>query len=171
MKRYSLMSMLAALMIALLACNNANGDNTNGKRSDVPLPPAKEVGNKDDVPMPHGRNGEVAAEEAAIGAVEADDNNIPLGARALIAAYPKHIKGYENNKIIFTDGSTMVYDDGRKKGFEVMLDESDIEDMFWRPYVDDGKSPIIWPMPVARAVTRSSRKCMAIRQARSRASW
>lgn len=134
MKRYPFMSLLVALMMGLLACNNANGDNKGANPSDVPLPPAKEAREQSDVPMPPGRSGEMD---------EGDDtaDGIPLGAQALISAYPQQIKGYEDNKIIFTDGSTMVYDDGRKKGFEVMLDESDIEDMFWRPYVDDGNKP------------------------------
>lgn len=65
---------------------------------------------------------------------QATSDSIPAGARALIEAYPAKIRGYENNKIVFTDGATLTYDDGVKKGFTQMLDNSDIEDMFFTPY-------------------------------------
>lgn len=60
--------------------------------------------------------------------------NVPSGAKALINSYPDFIKGYEDGKIIFTDGSTMIYDDGREKDFPTMLDDSDMEDMFYVAY-------------------------------------
>lgn len=59
---------------------------------------------------------------------------IPAGAQALVDAYPDMISGFENNEIIFTDGSRMQYDDGREKDFATMLDDSDIEDMFSMTY-------------------------------------
>lgn len=59
---------------------------------------------------------------------------IPAGAKALIKAYPAQIGGYKENRIIFTNGSTLIYDDGRKKSFTQRLDDSDIEDMFFTPY-------------------------------------
>lgn len=67
------------------------------------------------------------------------DKNIPDGARALIDAYPKFIKGYENGQILFTDGTAMIYDDGKKKDFPTMLDNSDLEDMFYTRYVQPSK--------------------------------
>lgn len=38
---------------------------------------------------------------------------IPKGAKALIDNYPQ-IKTYENNRIIFKDGSSLLYDDGKR---------------------------------------------------------
>jgi len=61
-------------------------------------------------------------------------SDIPVGALALIKAYPKFIKSYKDNKILFTDGTDMVYDDGKKKSFTQRLDNSDIEDMFFTAY-------------------------------------
>lgn len=86
-----------------------------------------------------------ATEAAAVVVEEVEEqpaaSAIPLGAQALIAAYPDFVKGYENGNIVFVDGSTMVYDDGKKKDFLTMLDNSDIEDMFFTPYVDNGGTP------------------------------
>lgn len=62
------------------------------------------------------------------------NDTIPAGAYALIKAYPSLIRSYKNNKIIFTDGTEMQYDDGREKTYLERLDDSDIEDMFFYPY-------------------------------------
>ncbi|RRD02827.1 M15 family peptidase [Prevotella sp. OH937_COT-195] len=59
-----------------------------------------------------------------------ESTGIPPGAMALIEAYPDFIEGYRDNKIVFKDGSEMIYDDGREKSFEQKLDDADIEDMF-----------------------------------------
>ncbi len=126
---------MAALMLGLLSCSNVTGSNTPaGSSSEVPPPPARQIKTQPEVPLPPG-----SAEAAAPASEPSAD--VPAGARALIEAYPDMIKGYEDNKILFADGSTMVYDDGRHKEFEDMLDNSDIEDMFWRPYVDNGGTP------------------------------
>lgn len=78
----------------------------------------------------------------SVAAAEADTpSEIPLGARALIDSYPDFIKGYADGKIIFTDGTKMIYDDGKKKGFAEMLDYSDLEDMFYVPYRKPDGSP------------------------------
>lgn len=53
---------------------------------------------------------------------------------ALLEAYPDFISEIRDNKIIFTDGSSMVFDDGRKKDFATLLDHSDPEDMFAMKY-------------------------------------
>ncbi len=77
-------------------------------------------------------------EEAAEAEVEVEES-IPEGAQALISAYPDFIKGYEDNEIVFNDGTRMVYDDGREKDFATMLDNSDLEDMFYTAYTAGGK--------------------------------
>lgn len=61
----------------------------------------------------------------------------PLAAIAerLRAAYPDHVAGYENGKLIWRDGSRLPLDDGRGvKLFGAWLAEPDIEDMLQRPY-------------------------------------
>lgn len=68
-------------------------------------------------------------------------SNLPAGAQALLDAYPDFLRGYENGKLIFADGTTMTYDDGRKKDFETMLDDSDPEDMFYVKYTEPSGSP------------------------------
>lgn len=61
------------------------------------------------------------------------------GARALIEAYPDFISGYDDNAILFNDGTKMTFDDGKEKDFATMLDNSDVEDMFYKPYKSDGR--------------------------------
>lgn len=63
-----------------------------------------------------------------------DQAHIDAKKQALIRAYPDFIIDIKDNKVIFRDGSTLPYDDGRKKGFVERLDDSDIEDMFFEPY-------------------------------------
>lgn len=59
---------------------------------------------------------------------------IPLGAQRLLDAYPDKIKEYKDNTLIFADGTTMVFDDGKEKDFVTKLDNSDPEDMFFVEY-------------------------------------
>ena len=60
----------------------------------------------------------------------AGDSSIPKGARILMSVYPDFVKDYKNGKLVMSDGSTIVYDDGRKKSFIELLDDADPEDMF-----------------------------------------
>ncbi len=64
----------------------------------------------------------------------------------MIKAYPTAIRAWKDNTLIFADGTTTVYDDGKKKSFDQLLDSADIEDMFairynpeqWAPnYLED----------------------------------
>lgn len=66
---------------------------------------------------------------------------IPTGAKALMDAYPDWVKGYENGYIVMKNGKKILYDDGREKGFEEMLDNSDLEDMFYTKYVEPAAAP------------------------------
>lgn len=72
---------------------------------------------------------------------KADAGDIPPGASALAEAYPDLIAGYSNNMIFFSDGDSIIYDDGRDKDFPAMLDDSDIEDMFAIAYDGSGARP------------------------------
>lgn len=77
-------------------------------------------------------------------AVEEQDektSDIPFGVRRLLDAYPDKIKEYKDNKLIFADGSTLVYDDGKEKDFVTMLDNSDPEDMFFVEYDTTSETP------------------------------
>lgn len=56
------------------------------------------------------------------------------GARRLMQAYPSKIDDIRDNTIYFTDGTTMIYDDGVEKDFVTKLDNSDPEDMFFETY-------------------------------------
>lgn len=58
------------------------------------------------------------------------DNSIPDGARILMECYPDFVKGYKDGQILFTDGTSIVYDDKREKSFLQKLDDADMEDMF-----------------------------------------
>ena len=69
--------------------------------------------------------GEVVAQTPLAG-----DNSIPQGARILMSVYPDFVKDYKNGKLVMSDGSTITYDDGRKKSFIELLDDADPEDMF-----------------------------------------
>ncbi|MCQ2289550.1 MAG: M15 family metallopeptidase [Muribaculaceae bacterium] len=58
------------------------------------------------------------------------DDGTPKNAQVLINAYPECIKGYEDGYIVMKDGSKLLWDDGKKKDFVTLLDNSDVEDMF-----------------------------------------
>ena len=64
---------------------------------------------------------------------------IPEGAKTVIQAYPDQHLTYEDNKIVFADGTSIVFDDGEEKDFVTKLDNSDIEDMFSLEYDRSGR--------------------------------
>lgn len=55
---------------------------------------------------------------------------IPLNVQKLIKTYSNQIIGYKDNKIIFSDKSTLIYDDFKKKKNQELLENPDIEDQF-----------------------------------------
>lgn len=67
-------------------------------------------------------------------AANANGSDLNAGVQALTTAYPDFIDRVENNIVYFRDGSTMVYDDQRTKNFNTLLDEGDVEDMFFVRY-------------------------------------
>lgn len=66
---------------------------------------------------------------------------IPLGMQALMAAYPDFIESFDNNTVVFKDGSTMIYDDGKEKDFDTLLDNSSLKDMFYCVYTVGDSNP------------------------------
>ena len=67
--------------------------------------------------------------------------NVPKGAEILMKCYPNYVKGYRDGKLLMSDGSTIVYDDGRKKSFVEKLDDADPEDMFAFKYDRKAAAP------------------------------
>lgn len=75
---------------------------------------------------------------AAYGQELPSQQTIPQKAQRLLQAYPdQHLK-YHDNRIIFEDGTSIVFDDGKTKDFVSQLDDSDIEDMFSMQYISEG---------------------------------
>jgi hypothetical protein len=59
----------------------------------------------------------------------------PLGARALIAAYPEQLVGYEDGELIWADGRRIAYEDGRSpRSFSGLLCDPDPADQMSIPY-------------------------------------
>ncbi|RIA56638.1 M15 family metallopeptidase [Dichotomicrobium thermohalophilum] len=54
--------------------------------------------------------------------------------RRLVSAYPAFLAGYEDNAIIWHDGTRMPFDDGREKTFKQRLTDPDLEDQFYAEY-------------------------------------
>jgi hypothetical protein len=52
----------------------------------------------------------------------------------LIKAYPDHLVACENNHMVWRNGERQLYDDGKQKTFEQLLEHADLEDMFAFPY-------------------------------------
>ena len=56
-----------------------------------------------------------------------------INAQKLVNSYSV-IVACKNNKIILSNGKSFIYDDGRKKSFNELLNNPDIEDMFYVKY-------------------------------------
>ena len=52
----------------------------------------------------------------------------------LVAAYPDHLTGHDDNNLIWRDGTRMGFDDGTEKTFQERLERPDIEDQFAQAY-------------------------------------
>ena len=65
----------------------------------------------------------------------------PINARKLMRAYPGHVIGYQENHIIFSDGTQLLFDDGKRKTTLQLLEEPDIEDQFFYPYPKGKSAP------------------------------
>ena len=60
--------------------------------------------------------------------VKTDADTIPVCIAKYLRAYPDKITGATRNSIIWSDGTAMIFDDGRVKSFEGLLDSADLED-------------------------------------------
>ena len=99
-------------------------------------------------------NEKVQDENQAINEVKTTDGNksaassstissdtIPENVRKIMKVYPDFNISYSDNHLVFTDGTTIVYDDGREKSFVEKLDDCDVEDMFSMTYDRDTTIP------------------------------
>ena len=78
-----------------------------------------------------------------LGAAQADDGVNQVAAKAaLVAAYPG-LFTIAGNTVTWTDGTTMVWDDGKAKSAEELLAAPDIEDMFHYVYPDAAQGPLV----------------------------
>ena len=59
---------------------------------------------------------------------------VPLEIECLMSVYPDQIIGFENNYIVFTDRSKMIFDDGKEKSTEELINNPDVKDMFAYSY-------------------------------------
>lgn len=92
---------------------------------------------------------EASADSAALPAHHDIDpraaNRLPsdmkAASKALVEAYPDFIERIADNRVIFNDGTSLTYDDGRVKDFGTLLDDGDIEDMFFVPYDPSRNQP------------------------------
>ena len=64
------------------------------------------------------------------------ETSIPKEAEWLMLAYPSQIIGFVNNYLIFSDSSRLLFDDGKQKSTEELLNNPDIQDMFAYSYTN-----------------------------------
>jgi len=64
----------------------------------------------------------------------------------LVQAYPTYLSGCSGNTLIWKDGTRMLYDDGRSKSFQELLNRPDLQDMFRYPYPRGAKGYNV-PLP------------------------
>jgi hypothetical protein len=68
--------------------------------------------------------------------ISAQTKTKPDNVLKLIKAYPNHIIDFKDNKLVFRDGSTLIYDDGiSNKSKTELLNNPDIEDQFFYSYL------------------------------------
>lgn len=59
---------------------------------------------------------------------------IPNTVQKLMKTYPNHIIGFKDNKLVFKDNSTLLYNDFKTKTSQELLDNPDVEDQFVLDY-------------------------------------
>jgi peptidoglycan L-alanyl-D-glutamate endopeptidase CwlK len=69
-----------------------------------------------------------------LGIQSAETGSVPSKADAFLRAYPNFFSGFQENTLLFRDGSRMQFDDGRTKTFEELLSTPDPEDELSQAY-------------------------------------
>ena len=59
---------------------------------------------------------------------------IPKNVKKLMKVYPNQIIGFKDNYLIFSDHSTLIYDDLKKKNNQELIENPDVEDQFFYNY-------------------------------------
>jgi hypothetical protein len=68
-------------------------------------------------------------------------DSLPPGIQKLMKAYPGHFKTFENNEIVWKDGTKMPYNDFKKdKSFAQLINEADLEDQLMSMSYPKGKN-------------------------------
>lgn len=62
-------------------------------------------------------------------------SEIPSKLQKLVNSYPDFLDSADENNLYWKDGTVMIYDDGKIKSHDEMLDDPDIEDMLSQDYV------------------------------------
>jgi len=63
------------------------------------------------------------------------ENAIPKEVKVLLSVYPSQVIGFENNYIVFADSSRLLFDDGKQKTEEELIENPDVQDMFAYSYL------------------------------------
>ena len=130
-----------AFAALLLNCNNATGqqtDNNDAAAATVSSDASNSVSSDASAPASDSQS---ANDVSASTNAQTADPAIPALAQRLINAYPEQHLTYTDNHIVFPDGTKIVFDDGKQKSFEQMLDDCDIEDMLSMKYDPSEKIP------------------------------
>jgi len=113
-------SAIPLIIIFLVTCRSQNGTTENERiRTSESLAGRKPAGS--DTSYGTGVNSQAA-------------NSIPKGLQKLLKAYPDFLDKSEDGYLIWKDGTRMLYDDGRDKSFEELLDSADLEDQMQQHY-------------------------------------
>ena len=129
---------LSFLMLSLATSNCANAE-TKAQPSDSTAPVGSEqtAGNESGNSKP----GKITPSPIDPKHANAAPTDFEAARRALTEEYTQFIKDVNENAVILSDGSTIVYDDGKPKDFNTLLDNGDVEDMFFTPYNSDITPP------------------------------
>lgn len=119
---------LSAVSILLLACSQSPATNSPQEATDSARC------NVSDTLVPTLSRPKRAATIAIDPKAANGASDFEAATKALVVAYPDFIEKVENNEVVFVDDSRMTYDDGRIKNFNTMLDDGDVEDMFFVRY-------------------------------------
>ena len=69
------------------------------------------------------------------------EKSIPKEVKWLMSAYSSQIIGFENNYVMFSDSSRLLFDAGKEKSAEELLKNPDMKDMFAYPYPKGETAP------------------------------
>ena len=62
------------------------------------------------------------------------EKTIPEEVKRLLMAYPDQIISFDNNHLVFCNGSRLLFDDAKQKSEEELIENPDIQDMFAYSY-------------------------------------